>query len=141
MGRPKLHDIRNASFVAREFGAHVAVGIVLAKEPSAVQLNLFAGNNPVAVVFVADVLGDRSKSVGRKRSGPKVVSTAPVGHGRKLELIALIKATKPKTAGKHGVAIASLGNLIACRVKVPPHVATTQNSRTNVINVEVGLSP
>jgi hypothetical protein len=58
MSRPKLHDIRNASFVAREFGAYVAIGIVLAKEPSAVQFNLLPGNNPVAVVLVADVLGN-----------------------------------------------------------------------------------
>ncbi len=141
MGRPKLHDIRYAAFVARELGTHVAIRIVLAKEPSAVQFNLLAGYNPVAVVLVADVLSNRSKPVGRKGSGPKVVAALAVHHRRKLELIALVKATKPKTAGKHGVAIASLGNLIARGVKVPPHVATTQNSRTNVINVEVGLCP
>ena len=135
MGRPKLHDIGNAAFVARKFGAYVAIGIVLAKEPSAVQFNLLTGNNPVAVVLVANVLGNRSKPVGRKRSGPKVITATAVYHRCKFKLVTLVKATKPKGTRKHGVAIASLGDLIACRVQVPPHVASAQYRSTYVINV------
>ena len=55
---PFLDDVGNASFVAGVLDSRVTVGVILTKDPAAVGLDLLTGDNPVAVVLVADILSD-----------------------------------------------------------------------------------
>ena len=75
VGGPLQDDFGDAAFVAWKLLAGIAIGVVFAQQPSAVQLYLFAVDNPVAVVFVANVFVDRSQTVGRQRAGPKVIAS------------------------------------------------------------------
>ena len=136
---PCQNDLWNAAFVTGKFLAGVAVWIVLAQQPSAVEVHLLAVNDPVAIVLIANVFVDRCQAVGRERAGPKVISARAVGHGRQLELATLVQTAQPQSARKHRVAVRALGNLVTRGVQIPPHVATAHDGGTHVVQVQIRL--
>ena len=75
VGWPLQDDFGDAAFVARKLLAGIAIGVVFAQQPRAVQFYLLAVDDPVAVVLVANVFVDRSQTVRRQRARPKVIAS------------------------------------------------------------------
>ena len=126
--------------VSREILGFITARIVFTFKPCSVDFYLLAIHEPVSVVLVADRLIDRCRPIAGQWPCPIVVTAASVGHCRQLQLVSLVHTAEPKSTSEHGVASSAFGHLVACLVQIPPHIATGQNGRTDIVDAQIALS-